>query len=109
MFNGSLEVFDLNLIQTKVKKCFGERVVFDKKMKEHRWRYRKYNIILDEDQQCIDNDSKIVCNNDFEEIRNIIKGFKNEDNHLMVELKDLKMEINEKKAFFNYLKKISFD
>jgi DUF1365 family protein len=98
------------LIQTKVKKYFRERIVVDKKMKEHRWSYRKYTIIVDNDQLCNDDESvKMICNNDFEEIRRIIKGLKNDNNDLMVELKGIKMEINEQKAFFNYLTQLSFD
>jgi FtsZ-interacting cell division protein YlmF len=100
----------LNLIQTKVKKYFGERIVVDKKMNEHRWSYRKYNIILDDNQLCTEDESvKIICNNDFEEIRRIIKELKNDDDDLMVDLNDIKMEITEQKAFFNYLSQLSFD
>jgi sulfite reductase alpha subunit-like flavoprotein len=100
----------LNLIQTKVKKYFGERIVVDKKMKEHRWSYRKYNIILDDNHQYTDDESvKIICNNDFEEIRRMIKGLKNDSNDLMVEFNGIKMEINEQKEFFNYLTQLSFD
>ena len=100
----------MNLIQTKVKKYFGERIIVDKKMKEHRWSYRKYNIILDNNQQYTDEESvKIICNNDFEEIRHIIHELKNDNNDLMVELKGIKMELSEKKEFFNYLTQLSFD
>jgi sulfite reductase alpha subunit-like flavoprotein len=79
-------------------------------MKEHRWSYRKYNIILDDNHQYTDDESvKIICNNDFEEIRRMIKGLKNDSNDLMVEFNGIKMEINEKKEFFNYLTQLSFD
>jgi hypothetical protein len=79
-------------------------------MKEHRWSYRKYNIILDDNHQYTDDESvKIICNNDFEEIRRMIKGLKNDSNDLMVEFNGIKMEINEQKEFFNYLTQLSFD
>ena len=62
-------------------------------MKEHRWNYRRYNIILDDNQQYTNDESvKIICNNDFEEIRRMIKGLKNDSNDLMVEFNGIKME-----------------
>ena len=39
----------------------------------------------------------------------MIKGLKDDDNNLIVEFKNIEMEISEKKAFFDYLKEISFD
>ena len=76
-----------------------------KRWKNIRWSYRKYNIILDDNHQYTDDESvKIICNNDFEEIRRIIKELKNDDDDddddLMVELNGIKMEITEQKAFF---------
>ncbi len=79
-------------------------------MIEHRWRYRKYNIILDHDQQFIKNESnKNLFNDDFDEIRSIIKELKEDNKRPMTESKHIKMEINEQRAFLNYLDEISFD
>ena len=61
---------------------------------------------MNDNQQCTEEESvKIICNNDFEEIRRIIKELKNDDDDdddddLMVELNGIKMEITEQKAFF---------
>jgi hypothetical protein len=100
----------LNIIQTKVRKFFGEKIVIDKNMKEHRWKYRKYTIIIDDDQNFTDDEStQITCNNDFEEITHVIKGLKNDVNYFNIELNDIKMENNEQKAFVKYLKGICPD
>ncbi len=100
----------MNVIEARVRKCFGERIVLDKKMREHKWRYRKYMILLEDDQPFTSDESvKIMNNDDFEEIRRMVKGLKNDKNHLKGPLKDLKMEINEQRAFINYLKEISVD
>ncbi len=107
--NESLEVIKLNSLQMKVKKYSGEHIVLDRKKREHRWRYRKYTLILDDDHQCPPCDYKLINNNDVNEITCMIKGLKDEDNNLIVEFKNIEMEISEKKAFFDYLKEISFD
>ena len=99
----------MHIIQNKVKKCFGERIIVDKKMKEHRWRFRKYNIIFDNKQLSNEDESvKKICNYDFETVRHTIKELK-KNNNLMVELQDINIEINEQKAFLKYLKRISCD
>ena len=100
----------MNIIQPKVRKFFGEKIVIDKNMKEHRWKYRKYTIIFDDDQKFTDDESvQIICNSDFEEIKRVIKGLKNDVNHFNIELNDIKMEYNEQQAFVKYLKGICFD
>lgn len=78
-------------------------------MKEHRWRFRKYNIISDDNQQSNEDESvKKICNYDFETVKHTIKELK-KNNNLMVELQDINIEINEQKAFLKYLKGISCD
>jgi hypothetical protein len=100
----------LNIIQTIIKKCYGEKIILDEKMKENRWRYRKYTIILGDDLTFTGKESvKVIGKTDFEEIKLVIKGLKTDKKHLDLELKDIKMENNEQKAFVNYLKGISFD
>jgi hypothetical protein len=100
----------LNLIQTIFKKYFKNRFDVDKNLNSNHWNYRKYTIILDDDLQCIEEEKiKTIFYNDLEEIRRIIHVLKNDNNNLLVELKDIKMEIKDRKAFFNYLKQLSFD
>lgn len=38
----------LRVIEARIRKCFGERIILDKKMREHRWKYHKYVITLDD-------------------------------------------------------------
>ena len=65
------------IIQNKVKRCCGERIVVDKKMKEHHWRFRKYNIIFDDTQQSNEDESvKKICNYDFETVNAQSKNLK---------------------------------
>lgn len=93
-----------------IKKYFKDRIIVDKNMNENHWNYRKYTIILDADQQCIEEwPVKTIFYNDLEDIRHIIKVLKNDNKNLIADLKDIKMEINEQQAFFNYLKRLSFD
>ena len=100
----------MNLIQTIVKKYFKDRIVVAKNKNENHWKYRKYTLILDDDQQFIKQEPiRTISNNDLEEIRHIIKALKNDNNNLFVELKDMKMEIKEQRAMFNYLKQLSLD
>jgi DNA integrity scanning protein DisA with diadenylate cyclase activity len=100
----------LHVIEAKVRKCFGEKVVLDKKMMEHRWRYRKYMILLEDDQPFENHESvKIICKSDFEEIRSMVKGLGDDKNHLKCQVEDLKMEVGEQEAFINYLKEISVE
>ena len=49
----------MSLIRTNVKKYFGEQIIVDKKMREHRWSYRKYNIISDDNQLYNDEESEM--------------------------------------------------
>ena len=93
-----------------VKKYFKDRFVADKNMNKNHWNYRKYSIILDDDQKCIEEEPvKTIFYNDLEEIRRIKNVLKNDNSNLLVEINDIKMEIKDRKAFFNYLKQLSFD
>ena len=100
----------MNLFQTMVKKYFKDRIIVDKNMNENHWNYRKYTLIFDDNHQYIEEEPvKTLFYNDLEEIRHIIKVLKNDNNNLLADLKDIKMEIKEQKAFFKYLKQLSFD
>lgn len=96
------------IVEAKVRKCFGERVILDKMMNEHMWRYRKYLILLEDDQP-FENDArvKIITASDFEEIRNMLKQLTEEKSLLKSQLKDLKKEIKEKDVIIGYLKNMS--
>lgn len=98
----------MHIIEAKVRKCFGERVFLDKMMNEHRWRYRKYLIVLEDDQP-FDPDAKvkIITENDFEEIKNMLKQLTEDKSLLKRQLKDLKKEIKEKDVMIGYLKNMS--
>lgn len=70
---------NLKVIEARVRKCFGERIILDKKMREHRWKYHKYIITLDDNNpfqpdQCV----KIMSDEDFEDIRIMVKQLRDE-------------------------------
>lgn len=98
----------MHIVKAKVRKCFGERIFLDKMMTEHRWRYRKYLIILDDDQP-FQNDAivKIIDENDFEEIKNLLKKLTEDKSLLKNQLKDLKMELRKKNGMTGDRKNMS--
>lgn len=98
----------MHIVEAKVRKCYGEKVLLDKMMNEHRWRYRKFMILLDDDQPFkSDARVKIITESDYEEIRNMLKQLTEDKSLLKRQLKDLKKEIKEKDVMLGYLKNMS--
>lgn len=93
---------NLKVIEARVRKCFGERIILDKKMREHRWKYHKYIITLDDNNPFQpDQQVKIMSNEDFEDIRKMVKQLRDEKDELQKQLQEQKLlitSIENKKA-----------
>lgn len=81
----------MRVIEARIRKCFGERIILDKKMREHRWKYHKYIITLDDNNPFQPDQSvKIMSTEDFEDIRRMVKQLRDKKKEQKEEINQLK-------------------
>ncbi len=74
----------------RVKACTEEHVYLDKKMRERRYKFDKYIIVLGEEAPFIKGDNvRIVCEDDFNKLFQAIKKLKSDKSELILQIEDL--------------------
>lgn len=55
----------MRIIESRVRSCIEEHIIIDKKMREHRFKYKRYNILLNDDQPFKEDEAvKIISTDD---------------------------------------------
>jgi hypothetical protein len=83
----------MSIVDSRVLCCFEDHVVIQKNKQEHRYKYKKYLIPLEDDQPFQNNEEVVIISDyDFENLRKVIKKLRKDKKDLEEQLKKLKLE-----------------
>ena len=67
----------MRIIESRVRSCIEEHIIIDKKMRECKFKYKRYNISLNDDQPFQEDETlKIISSDDFLIIQRMVKELK---------------------------------
>jgi hypothetical protein len=90
-------VMKMRIIESRVRSCIEEHVIIDKKMRERRFKYKRYNIPLNDDQPFQEDEAvKIISSNDFLTIQRMVKELRDDKKALKTHIETLNKSLEEK-------------
>jgi hypothetical protein len=85
------------IIESRVRSCIEEHVIIDKKMRERRLKYKRYNIPLNNDQPFQEDEAvKIISTDDFLKIQRMVKELKGDKDALKTHIETLNKSLEKK-------------
>jgi hypothetical protein len=94
-------VFDraikMRIIESRVRSCIEEHVIIDKKMRERRFKYKRYNIPLNDDQPFREDEAvKIISLDNLLTIQRMMKELRDDKDVLKTHIETLNKSLEEK-------------
>jgi hypothetical protein len=76
-------VIKMRIIESRVRSCIEEHIIMDKKMRERRFKYKRYNIPLNDDQPFQEDEAvRIISLEDLLTIQRMVKELKEDKDAL---------------------------